>query len=233
MTLSGVRLAASLIVLLTAGHWRVTHRHRARVYVVNRFPAGMDQIDAAVDPAGASGAVIHGGCKQIHIAENMGSRRQRSARNNDVQFSGGSITIEVTTQAACTWTAASNATWVTLATPENGSGGGRVELTVSENTGAARAGTLLIAGQTVSVNQQGRPCAYIISPGSYSSSSTGGTVSVTVTTTAGCEWTVTGNPTWVSANPTKNNQGNRRLHAGILPCIRDRECLVDTDRLRA
>jgi hypothetical protein len=122
---------------------------------------------------------------------------------NDVLFSGSPLQVDVTTQAGCMWSAASNATWVTISSGTNGTGSGRVELSVAENTGAARSGTLVIAGQTVTVNQQSRPpCAYTISPSSYNPSSTGGTVSVAVTTTAGCEWTVTDNPAWVSANPT-------------------------------
>lgn len=122
---------------------------------------------------------------------------------NDVLFSGSPVQVDVTTQAGCTWSAASNATWVTFSSGTNGTGSGRVHLSVAENTGAARSGTLVIAGQTVTVNQQSRPpCAYTISPSSYNPSSTGGTISVTVTTNAGCEWTVTGNPAWVSADPT-------------------------------
>ena len=121
---------------------------------------------------------------------------------NGVPFAGNSLQVEVTTQARCTWSAASNTTWVTISGGTNGTGSGRVQLSVAENTAAARSGTLVIAGQTVTVNQQSRPCAYTISPNSYNPSSTGGSISVTVTTTAGCEWTVTGNPAWVSANPT-------------------------------
>ena len=121
---------------------------------------------------------------------------------NDVLFSGSPLEVDVTTQAGCTWSAASNATWVTISSGANGTGGGRVQLSVAENTGAARSGTLLIAGKTATVNQQSQPaCAYTISPGSYNPSSSGGTISVTVTTTADCGWTVTGNPAWVSANP--------------------------------
>ena len=121
---------------------------------------------------------------------------------NSVPFSGNSLQVDVTTQVGCTWSAASNATWVTISSGSNGTGSGRVQLSVAENTGAARSGTLVIAGQTVAVNQQSRPCAYTISPSSYNPSSTGGSISVTVTTTAGCEWTVTGNPAWVSASPS-------------------------------
>jgi hypothetical protein len=121
---------------------------------------------------------------------------------DNVLFSGSQLQVEVTTQAGCTWSAASNVTWVTISSGTNGTGSGGVQLSVAENTGAARSGTLAIAGQTVTVNQQSRPaCAYTISPSSYSPSSTGGTISVTVTTPAECEWTVTGNPAWLAANP--------------------------------
>ena len=112
----------------------------------------------------------------------------------------------MTTQTDCTWSAASNPTWVTISSGASGTGSGRVQLSVAENTGDARSGTLVIAGQTVTVNQQSRPpCAYTIAPSSYNPSSTGGTVAVTVTTASGCEWAVTGNPAWVSASPARGS----------------------------
>jgi hypothetical protein len=74
---------------------------------------------------------------------------------------------------------------------------------MSENTGAARTGTVVIGGQTVTVTQPAKPpCAYTISPNSYKPTSSGGTVGVAVTTAAGCAWTVAGNPTWVTASPS-------------------------------
>ena len=121
---------------------------------------------------------------------------------NNVAFPAGSLQVDVTTQAGCAWSAASNASWVTISSGAQGTGSGRVQLSAAENTGSARSGTVVIANQTVTVNQQGRPpCAYTIDPGSYNPSSTGGTVSVKVTTTTACEWAVTGNPAWLSANP--------------------------------
>ncbi|HUP39940.1 MAG TPA: BACON domain-containing carbohydrate-binding protein [Vicinamibacterales bacterium] len=114
---------------------------------------------------------------------------------------GGTTSVAVTTTTGCAWTATSNETWITTSGGANGAGS--VELTISENTGGARTGTLVIAGQTVTVTQPAKPpCAYTISPGSYSPSSSGGTVGVAVKTAAGCEWTVAGNPTWVTANPS-------------------------------
>ena len=116
---------------------------------------------------------------------------------------GGTTSVTVTTTAGCAWAATSNAAWITISGGASGTGGGQVELTISENIGAVRTGTVVIAGQTVTVTQQAKPpCAYTISPGSYNSSSGGGTVDVAVTTAAGCEWAVAGNPTWVTANPS-------------------------------
>ena len=127
---------------------------------------------------------------------------------NDVGFSGTSLQADVTTQTGCTWSSASNATWVTISSGSTGTGSGRVQLSVAENTGATRSGTLVIAGQTVTVNQQSRPaCAYTINPGSYNPSSTGGSIAVAVTTTADCDWAVTGNPAWVSASPSSATGG--------------------------
>ena len=121
---------------------------------------------------------------------------------NEVVSSGTQLQVDVTTQAGCAWTAASNAQWVTIPSGSSGTGTGRAQLTVADNTGAARSGTIVIAGQTVTVTQQSRPpCAYSISPGSYNPSSTGGTIAVAVTTTAGCDWAVSGNPAWASAVP--------------------------------
>ena len=122
-------------------------------------------------------------------------------------YSGTVLQVDVTTQANCTWTAISNATWVTISSGAGGTGSGRVQLSVAENTGAARSETVVIAGQTVTIGQQGPPCAYTISPGTYSASSTGGTASVAVSTSAGCQWTVAGNPAWVTANPATGAGG--------------------------
>ncbi len=125
---------------------------------------------------------------------------------DNVLFSAGPLQVDVTTQVGCTWSAASHATWVTISSGTNGTGSGRVQLSAAENTGSARSGTLVVAGRTITVNQQGRPvCAYTINPSSYSPSFTGGTISVAVTTTAGCQWTVTGSPAWVTANPGSGN----------------------------
>jgi hypothetical protein len=62
-------------------------------------------------------------------------------------------TITVTTQAGCAYTAVSNASFITINSGASGTGNGIVTFTVAANTGAARTGTILVAGQIFTVNQ--------------------------------------------------------------------------------
>lgn len=66
----------------------------------------------------------------------------------------GSVTIVAGPQ--CVWTATSNVGWITFTSPTNGLGNGSVNYSVGENnTGAARKGTITIAGRTFNVKQKG------------------------------------------------------------------------------
>jgi len=63
--------------------------------------------------------------------------------------------VNVTTTSGCTWTAVSNALWITVTSGSTGKqGNGTVAFTVAANDGGARTGTLTIAGQTFTVSQQ-------------------------------------------------------------------------------
>jgi uncharacterized protein (TIGR03437 family) len=55
------------------------------------------------------------------------------------------------------WTAASGASWLKIASTTAVSGNGSVTFAADPNTGAARSGVLTIAGQSVTVNQDGAP----------------------------------------------------------------------------
>jgi hypothetical protein len=69
---------------------------------------------------------------------------------------GGRATVSVSALAECFWTATSNVSWVTINTGSAGLGNGSVEYSVEPNTtGAARVGTLTVAGKTFTVKQKG------------------------------------------------------------------------------
>ena len=65
------------------------------------------------------------------------------------------ILIAVTSDAACSWTAASTVSWVTVAEGATGTGNGSVRLLVQPNSGPTRSATLTIAGQLFDLRQLG------------------------------------------------------------------------------
>jgi len=65
------------------------------------------------------------------------------------------VRVEVTTDAGCTWTASSSASWVSVVEGQSGSGSGLVRLLVQPNSGPDRTTTLTIAGQPFELRQNG------------------------------------------------------------------------------
>jgi uncharacterized delta-60 repeat protein len=70
---------------------------------------------------------------------------------------GAGNTISVTAQAGCAYTAASNNSFITITSGASGSGNGTVIFAVAANSGAARIGTITVAGRTFTVNQAASP----------------------------------------------------------------------------
>jgi len=68
-----------------------------------------------------------------------------------INSGGGSADITVATVSNCSWTATSNASFVT--TSASGAGSGTAKITATANGGASRSGTVTIGGQTVTVTQ--------------------------------------------------------------------------------
>jgi hypothetical protein len=70
-------------------------------------------------------------------------------------YRGGGGNVVVTARSECPWTAASQLTWVVITS----SGNGGVSYVVQENAGAARSGSIAVAGQAVTITQDGAPAA--------------------------------------------------------------------------
>ena len=66
---------------------------------------------------------------------------------------GSSNPVTVTTAAGCAWTATTTDTWITITAGASGTGNGSVTFTVAANSGGARTGQVMIAGQTFTVMQ--------------------------------------------------------------------------------
>jgi hypothetical protein len=122
-----------------------------------------------------------------------------SPASASVSTTGGTGSVSITSGSGCSWSASSNAAWITITSGSSGSGNGTASYSVASNSGAARSGTLTVAGQAFTINQAG-VCTYSLNPTSanlpYSAS--GGNVSVTAA--ASCSWTSSSNDDWLIGN---------------------------------
>ena len=124
--------------------------------------------------------------------------------------SGGAGSVNVTTASHCTWSAVSDRAWMSITSGSSGTGNGVVNVTLTANPSeAARAGTLTIAGQAVSVQEEGLgSCTVDISPtsASFNKDSTNG--SFAVAAPAHCQWSATSNSGWLGVTSGSPGAGN-------------------------
>jgi uncharacterized protein (TIGR03437 family) len=120
-----------------------------------------------------------------------------SSNNQTIGAGGGSSTVNVITTSGCGWTATSNASFITVTSGVSGTGDGVVGFAIAANTGASRSGTLTIAGQTYTVNQNaGTPGSIAITTSpNLAPGNVGSTYSVSLSATGGkppYTWTLSG-----------------------------------------
>jgi hypothetical protein len=112
----------------------------------------------------------------------------------------GSGAINVATQSGCSWTALSNASWLVITSNSSVTGNGTTNYSALSNTSASvRTGTLTVAGQSITITQDGI-VSYTItaSPGSNGSISPQG--SVTVSSGGNQTFTMTPSPSYQVAD---------------------------------
>src|SRR5262249_20956295 len=78
-----------------------------------------------------------------------------SPASQNFSASGSNGSVSVIAQFLCGWTATSNAAWISITSGGSGSGNGSGDFCDRAKSGAKRIGTLTIAEQTLTVNQDG------------------------------------------------------------------------------
>jgi hypothetical protein len=123
---------------------------------------------------------------------------------------GGPGSVNVTSAAQCTWTAASDRAWMSITSGANGTGNGVVNVSLTPNASSAvRTGTLTIAGLAVAVRQEApEPCSIGISPVDAAYSKDAATGTFAVTAAAGCEWTARSSAAWLTVSSGETGTGN-------------------------
>ncbi|HEY7545377.1 MAG TPA: BACON domain-containing carbohydrate-binding protein, partial [Blastocatellia bacterium] len=134
-----------------------------------------------------------------------------SPTSTTVVAAGGTGTVTVTaTLQSCGWTAVSNDAFITVTAPPGGvgTGSGSVSYSVAANPASTpRTGTITIAGETFTVNQDPAPCAFGLTPMSMTFPAAGGSSSVTVNAPLGCNWTAVSNDAFIMITSGSSGSG--------------------------
>ncbi len=120
---------------------------------------------------------------------------------------GGNGSFTVNSNAGCTWSASTGASWIHINSGLSGSGPGQVTFAVDPNTGDARTGTITVADQTFTVAQASLNCSFTLSPTATSFTSAGGTATFNVAAPAGCAWTAATTATWITIVTSASGSG--------------------------
>jgi hypothetical protein len=120
--------------------------------------------------------------------------------SHNASAAGGSSSFDINTTASCNWTSSGVPAWIT-GVPGSGTGTTTISFTVAANPDpSSRSASITIGGQTFSVTQAAAAvvCSYSLNPTSHSASAAGGSSTFDVNTTAGCSWSSSGVPSWVT-----------------------------------
>lgn len=157
-----------------------------------------------------SGALTVNGQQLTISQEAAACRFAVTPSSQNVPATGGTGSLTVSAVEGCSWTASSQVPWIQLQAG-GGSGSGSVAFTVAANFGPQRSGTLVVAGQTVTVSQAATappPCQVDVTPLSLSFAAAGGQAAVRVTTTAGCSWNATTADPWITVEPVQGTRSD-------------------------
>ena len=175
---------------------------------------GTVQLTVSANAGGSRTGNVNVADKTFAVTQGSGCSFALSSTNQTVPQAGGTGTVGVTAQTGCSWTATSNAPWLSITSGGSGSGNGNVNFTAAPNTGPGRVGTLTIAGETFTVTQ-GAACTFAIAPEQQPMSAAGGSTSVAVTAGTGCGWTAAGNVPWITVTSGASGTGNGTVQLSV------------------
>jgi hypothetical protein len=129
--------------------------------------------------------------------------------SRDFGAGAGSGSFNVSAPAGCNWTAASNASWVTISAGTSGSANGTVSYDVAPNTlESPRSATITVQGLPHTINQAGFVCSYSVSPPQRSFVAAGGSADLAVSATPTCSWNADSNVGWIRITLGAQGTGN-------------------------
>ncbi len=131
--------------------------------------------------------------------------------NTSVGAPASSLTVGLTTQSVCPWSASSFSNWITVSGRTATRGAGTVSLTIAANsTGTSRVGTVVIGGRALLVTQGSASCKVSATGADFGLFvKEGGTGSVTVSASgAQCGWTAASDAPWLTVSGATSRSGS-------------------------
>jgi hypothetical protein len=128
---------------------------------------------------------------------------------------GGRVEVPVQAAPGCSWTAATNAPWLTIAGSPSGTGSGAVALQVAAGPGPTRMGTVTVAGIVVTI-VQGSGCTFATGVSTLNVTAAGGRAEVPVLAPPDCAWAAAVDVPWIAlaAGQTGTGGGTIVLEIG-------------------
>jgi len=131
---------------------------------------------------------------------------------------GGSGTVSVTTDRDCTWSAASDSSWISLAATTTGQGEASIPYSVAANPApATRSGTISVGSEKIQLSQAAAPCTFRLSKSADSISADGGRLSFELATPTGCGWTAASDAVWLSIAAGANGNSSATITVAAAP----------------
>ena len=135
--------------------------------------------------------------------------------------SGSTGSVNVAAGGSCGWTAVSNDSWIVITSPSSATGAGAINFAFQDNvSGAARQGTLSVAGQTVFIVQDGglgADCTYALAPSQQSISSIGGGGTIKIVAEQRCGWNAVSDVPWIGLPPRSVGIGSDTIDFSVSP----------------
>lgn len=126
--------------------------------------------------------------------------------------------FEVTATTGCRWTVQNAESWISITSPSNWVGNGRVDYWVGANpSGLDRTGLVTVADQTFTIIQLGYACTYALSPQSRAHNPVSESAIVNVTAPAGCAWYVVNTNDWMIIKLYTNGVGSDIVRYTVFP----------------
>jgi hypothetical protein len=98
--------------------------------------------------------------------------------------------------------------WITITNGDSHTGMGSVSFQVATNTAASvRTGTLIVAGQTITVSQQASSCVYTVTPTTFTIDPASTIRTLSITSGTQCSWTATTVEPWITITNAGSGSG--------------------------